>query len=43
MWSERHDNHLVVYWRGQPIYKNWADPKHPSILFNPYGLNEWIV
>ena len=34
LWSKRAYNHTIVYWRGQPIYKNWDKDGHPSALFN---------
>jgi hypothetical protein len=36
MWAERHANHVIVFWRGKPIYKSYDDPEHPSVLFNEH-------
>ena len=41
MWSERHGNHMFVYWRGKIIYKNY-DSKESSVLFNDYWPNERV-
>ena len=36
LWSERHGNHLFVYWRGVPIYKNY-DSKEASVILDKKG------
>ncbi len=43
MWSERHANHLFIFHNGELVYKNYDNPEHPSILFNYYWPNEWVL
>lgn len=47
MWSKRVDNHIFIFHNGQPIYKSWFSKSgkktQPSLLFNKYWANEWIV
>jgi hypothetical protein len=46
MWAEKTFNfpyydHVVIYWRGVPIYKNWyknGRKAQSSCLFNTFGI-----
>ncbi len=40
MWSERHDNHLFVFWNGELVYKNYDDKRNGSVIFNKHWPNE---
>lgn len=42
LWSKKEGNHTYVLWRGKPIYKRWDNSNHPSVIFQKWGLTDWI-
>ncbi len=44
MWAVRHLNHVYIFWRGEPVYKSYDQPGHPSVLLNPKWPGAvWII